>query len=246
MPGSPLTGVRFELWRADWRERRRFEAPDGVVNVTALPAGTYWLQPRGLVAPSMGPFELVAGQHLDLGARTVAAPGGLRLTLQADDGGAVTAPQGRLCLPGPPGHDDGTRLRWQDGALVAPRQPPGTWRVVVWAEDLAPTVHTVDVPSGGVADLQLTGRRGFEQPFVVATMGIVEAAGQDGWWVDVQLLDEAGVLVGGVRSPTPRFTLRLARGPWTLRWRLRDGRTGSATCTVADGPEPPILLSAGD
>jgi len=241
--GAPLTRARGELWRDSWLERRRFDVPDGLVAMTGLPAGRYWIQLSGSGSPCLGPFALAPGQDLDLGALTVAEPGGLRVVLRTVDGGAITTPDGRLCLPGPAGRRMDVGLQWKNGALVVENKPPGPYQLVVWAADLAPSEHTVEVCAGKVNEVQLDCPRGYAQPFAVAVPGFVEPSEPGGWIVDVEVFDAVGVRVGGVRSCTPQFTLRLRRGSWTVRWQLPGGQTESAVCTlVADHPAPPIML----
>lgn len=230
--GAPVAVPRVTLRRVGWREVRR-AAPGGEALVAAaLPAGSYWLDLGSDLA--FGPFELVSGQHLDVGSLNVGAFGRLRLSLRSPNGASIAAAAGVLL-------GDEVRsereLRFVDGALVHDRVAAGRRRVLVFAEGLAASEHTIDVQIGVEAVREIQVDAGYLQEFVLAPDVLVGAER-----IEFELYRGGVTRVASGTTNTRRFQVPMREGTWTVRFGVPDkGKTPQA---ITAGPvaAPPIVL----
>jgi RNA polymerase sigma factor (sigma-70 family) len=237
--GAPAAKA-CEFRREAWSEVRRLELADGMFAEDALPAGRYFLLPNAAGSPCFGPYEVLPGQHLELGELVIATPGSLRVTLRADDGGAIEAPDAEL--HGPHGRSNSLVLDAATGELVARQRAPGRYRLWICADNLAPSGHDIEIRAGEETRREITLPRGFRQRFEVVPNGVVKPA-RDGWLVDTVVFEgsEHRLTHGGRRSSLT-FDLPMSKGTWTIHWNLPDQPRSSHTFQLGDQPSPTIVL----
>lgn len=220
-----------------------FDAESGQFDVGPWPPGSYRLVLVGQDYPrtTLASFELVSGEHRDLGLLQVEAPGTLEVTARGADGAPVR--EARVLVL------DRSGVMPEGGELESDQKlslelAPGSYVVRVSAEEDGAAHTLVDVFSGETTrvqlDLEAAATLALEitlQPDrvgerVVVTVRVVDA---EGWTVAWQ-----GYVVSQQKTT---HKIPLAPGSYLIEASTKDGRAAEASASVtAGGSSPPVLL----
>lgn len=220
-----------------------FDAESGEFEAGPWPPGNYRLALVGQNYPraTLATFELVRGEHRDLGLLLVESPGSLELKAVGANGAGIAEAR-VLVLDRSGDMQEWGGFEGEQGLSLD--LVPGSYLVRVSSRESGAAHTTVEVFSGETTRVQLT---------LDATTALAleiplppEDAGER-VLVTVRVVDEEGWTVARQRFTVSEqertLKIHLAHGSYLIRASTLDGRTAEASVLVTGGESsPPVLL----
>ena len=233
---------------SSWHRQRETRTDSrGFFQIDNAPAGSFKvIATKAGFSPAEVPIELETSGALEDLELLLVATEGVSLEVLAPSGRPVMS--ARISVLGPAGEAiaSGIYRATEGGKVRVPTVPPGSWQLLVAAEDSLTSELDINAP-GHLGAVQL--RRGgglrirvaeFEAQGTLAYLTLLDSSGRPD-----RSLSSHGTVHSEHRFRGATHLVRgLAPGAWTARVRTEDGREWSGNAIVTAGGDAEVTLSA--